>query len=298
MNRKIILFFIVSLALIIPSVSAQEVSINEKANQKSVKVIIDNEGNIHVKHVVNSSNSPKQMNLIDGIVQNLTVTDEEGKGQPLATMGNNDTVIILPSHNDSIVEYDLEQVLLQKDNVWTLNFRYLETTSFLLPEELDLIFVNDRSIYLDDKKGFTCHGCEVILEYSFNEPKKFVEVNWENEKFLVEIRTFADIDDFGFDQPAKKIGFKIKDSNQFVTIVIPLELLWEPYVVFLDDDEKLFHENNNNGTHAWINLRPDTTGEITIIGTTVVPEFPIIAPLAIGFLMILVIPLMRKFSLH
>ena len=298
MNRKIALFFIVSLALVIPSVSAQEINISEKVNQKSVKVIIDDDGGIHVKHVVNSSNSPKQMNLIEGIVQNLTITDEEGKKQALATVGNNDAVIILPSHNNSIVEYDLEQVLLQKDNVWKWDFRYLETTSFFLPEELDLIFVNDRSIYLDDKKGFTCHGCEMTLEYSFNEPKKFIEVNWEDKKFLVEIRTFADIEDFDFDQAAKKIGFKITDSNQFVTIVIPLELLWEPYAVFLDDDKKLFHENRNNGTHAWVNLRPDTAGEITIIGTTVVPEFPIIAPLAIGFLIILMIPLMRKLSLH
>ena len=52
MNRKIALFFIVSLILVIPSVSAQKSTSGEKANQKSVKVTIDNEGNIHVmKHV-------------------------------------------------------------------------------------------------------------------------------------------------------------------------------------------------------------------------------------------------------
>ena len=60
----------------------------------------------------------------------------------------------------------------------------------------------------------------------------------------------------------------------------------------------LFREYNNNGTHVWINLQPDTTGKISIIGTTVIPEFPIIAPLAIGFLVILAVPLIRKFSLH
>ena len=38
-------------------------------------------------------------------------------------------------------------------------------------------------------------------------------------------------------QPAKKISFKINDSNQFVTTVIPLELLWGPYAVFLDDEK-------------------------------------------------------------
>jgi hypothetical protein len=299
MNRKIALFFIISLVLVIPSASAQEIDVSEKANQKSVKVIIDNEGNVHVKHVVGSSNSPKQMNLVDGIVQNIAITDEEGKEQALATVGNNDAVIIFPSQNDSTVEYDLKQVLLQKDNVWTWDFRYLQTTSFILPDELDLIFVNDRPIYFDDKKrGFTCHGCQMTLEYSVDEPKKIMEVNWEDKKFLVEIRTFADIENFNFEQPEKLISFKINDSNQMVTTVIPLELLWGPYAVFLDDEKKLFHEYNNNGTHTWVSLRANTAGEITIIGTTVVPEFPIIAPLAIGFLMILVVPFMKKFSLH
>ncbi len=298
MNRIIALFFIVSMILVFPSVSGQEVSISEKVKQKSVKVIINNDESVHVKHIVSSSSSPRQMDLIEGTVQNLTITDEDGNEQLLAIAGNNDAVIIFPSHNDSIIEYDLEEVLFQKDNVWTWEFRYLEMTSFILPKDLDLVYVNDRPVNMGEKKGFACHGCQMILEYSVGEPKNTVEVDWEDKKFLVEIRTFADIEDFNFDQPAKKIGFKINDSNQFVTAVIPSELLWGPYAVFIGDDKKLFHEYNNNGTHAWINLRPDTTGEITIIGTTVVPEFPIIAPLAIGFLIILVMPFVKKFSLH
>jgi hypothetical protein len=299
MHRKIALFFIVSLILVIPSASAQEINVSAKADQKSVRVIIDNEGNVHVKHVVSSSNSPKQMNLIDGVIQNLAITDEEGKEQASATVGNNNAVIIFPSQNDSTVEYDLKQALLQKDNIWTWDFRYLQTTSFILPEKLDLIFVNDKPIYLDDKKkGFACHGCQMTLEYSFDEPKKIIEVNWEDKKFLVEIRTVTDIENFNFEQPEKLISFKTNDSNQMVTTVIPLELLWGPYAVFLDDEKKPFHEYNNNGTHTWVSLRPDAAGEITIIGTTVVPEFPIIAPLMIGFLMILVVPFIKKFSLH
>jgi len=249
-----------------------------------------------VKHIVSSSNSPKQMDLVGGVVKNLTITNEESKEQTLATIGN--AVLILPSHDGSIVEYDLDQALVQKDNIWTWNFKYLETTSFILPEELDLIFVNNRPVNIGDKNGFACHGCQMILEYSFNEPKNAMEVDWEDKKFLVEIRTFADIEGFDFEQHAKRMGFKVNDSNQFVTTVIPLELLWGPYAIFLDDQKQLFHEYNNNGTHTWISIRPDTTGEISIIGTTVVPEFPIIAPLAIGFLMILTIPLMKKFSLR
>ena len=298
MNTKIVIFTIVSLILVIPSVSAQEINIGEKANQKLVKVIISDEGDIHVKHIVSSSNSPKQVKLIDGVVQNLMINDEKGEEQLLTIIGNNDAVMISPSDNDSIIEYDLDNVLSQKDNVWTWNFRYLETTSFIFPEKLDLIFVNDIPVYLDDKNGITCHGCQMILEYSINEPKNIIEVNWEDKEFFVEIKTFADIENFNFDQPSKKMSFKTNDENQTITTVIPLELLWGPYAVFLDDDKISYHEYIKNETHVGINLRPDSSGEITIIATTVVPEFPIIAPLAIGFLIILVVPLIRKFNLH
>ncbi|MDH3203227.1 MAG: hypothetical protein OEL81_00945, partial [Nitrosopumilus sp.] len=131
-----------------------------------------------------------------------------------------------------------------------------------------------------------------------NEPKEIKQVNWTDKKFLVEIKTFAEIESFDFNQPTKEISFKLNSSNQSVTTVIPLELLWEPYTVFLDGKEILFNEYANNGTHVWLNMRPESSGEITIIGTTVVPEFPIIAPLAVGFLIILIIPFMKKFNLR
>jgi hypothetical protein len=313
MNTKIVIFTIVSLILVIPSVSAQEINIGEKANQKLVKVIISDEGDIHVKHIVSSSNSPKQVKLIDGAVQNLMINDEKGKEQLLTIIGDNDAVMIPPSDNDSIIEYDLNNVLSQKDNVQTWDFRYLETTSFIFPEKLDLIFVNDRPVNLDDKNGISCHGCQMILEYSINEPKNIMGVNWEDKEFFVEIRTFADIENFNFNQPAKNITFDVSGEYRFVTAIISTGLLAGPYSILLDDDEILFHEYNNNGTHVWISLKPETSGEITILGTTVIPktggeitilgttvilEYLIIALLTIGFLIILAVLLVKKFSLH
>ena len=298
MNTKISIFIIFSLILVIPSVNAQEVNITDKLNQKLIEVLISDEGDVHVKHIVGSSNSPKQVELVDGIVENLIITNEKGEEQSLTRIGNNDAVMVFPSANDSIIEYDLSGVLSEKNNVWTWEFRYLETTSFIFPEKLDLIFVNDRPINLIDRNGISCHGCQMILEYSIGEPKNIKKVNWEDKEFFVEIRTLANIENFNFNQPAKEISFNINNDNQYVTTVIPLELLWRPYTIFLDDEKIPFREYNNNGTHVWINLQPDTTGKISIIGTTVIPEFPIIAPLAIGFLVILAVPLIRKFSLH
>jgi len=298
MNMKVFGFLVIlSIISIIPIADAQ-ISIGEKAVQKSVEIIINSVGEVQVKHVVVSSNVPKQVELIDGTVLNLLVTDEQGKEKQVAVIGDNSGVLILPSNRNSIIEYNLDHVLSQKDSLWIWDFFYSETTTFTVPEEVDLLFANERPIFLGEKNGFVCHGCQMLLEYSINEPKKIKQVNWEDKKFLVEVRTLAEIESFDFNQSEKKISFKVNDSNKFVTTIIPLELLWEPYFVFLDEEKINEHKFNNNGTHVWLNVRPETSGEITIIGTTVIPEFPMITPLAIGFLIILVMPLMRKFNLR
>ena len=298
MNTKIFGFLIILFIISIIPVADAQISIGEKAVQKSVEVVIDSDGEVHVKHVVRSSNLPRDLELILGTVSNLSVTNEQGEEKLFSILGDNEGVLIETSKEDSIIEYDLDHVLSQKDDVWTWSFRYLETTSFIFPEEVDLIFVDERPVYFDEKKGISCHGCEMVLEYSINEPKNFKNVKWEDKEFVVEIRSHSNIDKFIFDQPTKSIIFDISEKNRFVTTIIPLELLWEPYLVYLDDEKIDQNKFNNNGTHVWLSIKPETTGEITIIGTTVIPEFPIIAPLTIGFLMILVVPLMRKFNLH
>jgi len=298
MNTKIFGFLIILLTISIIPVANAQISIGEKAMQKSVEVIINSVGDVHVKHVVKSSNSPNDLELIIGTVSNLSVTNEQGEEKLFSITGDNNGVLIQPSGNDYIIEYDLDQVLFQKDDVWTWNFRYLELTTFIFSEEIELIFVNENPVILGEQKGITCHGCQMVLEYSIDEPKIFKNVKWEDKEFVVEIRSHSNINNFIFDQPTKSIIFDISKDTRYVTTIIPLELLWEPYLVFLDDKKIDQHKFKNNGTHIWLNMKPETSGEIIIVGTTVIPEFPIIAPLAIGFLMILTVPLMRKFSLH
>jgi len=298
MNTKIFGFLIILFIISIIPVADAQISIGEKAVQKSVEVSINSVGEVHVKHVVRSSNLPRDLELILGTVSNISVTNEQGEEKLFSILGDNKGVLIETSKEDSIIEYDLDHVLSQIDDVWTWSFRYLETTSFIFPEEVDLIFVDERPVYFDENKGISCHGCEMVLEYSINEPKNFKNVKWEDKEFLVEIKSHSNIDKFIFNQPTKSISFYISEKNRFVTTIIPLELLWEPYSIFLNDEKIFFREINNNGTHVWLNIKPETTGEIIILGTTVIPEFPIIAPLAVGFLMILVVPLIRKFNLR
>jgi hypothetical protein len=272
MNTKIFgLLVILVIMSLVPLADAQ-ISIDEKANQKSVEVTINSDGEVHVSHVISSSNLPQDLQLIDGTVSNISVTNEQGDEELFSVFAEDTMILLQPSNEELIIEYDLEDVLIKIDNVWTWDFRYLETTNFFIPKEVDLFFVNERPVYLDDKKGFACHGCQMILEYTINEPKNIGHVNWQNKEYRVEIITLAEIENFDFSQSDKRISFKINNENRFVTTVIPLELLSGPYEVFLNDDKIFFNKSINNETHSWISMKPDTIGEISIIGTTVVSE--------------------------
>lgn len=298
MNSKIIVsFLILLLVLAVPQVSAQSESIQE-VNQKSVELTIDNEGNVSVVHQITNSGEPRMLKFVNGTISNLEFIDKFGRYEEIDFEKGMKEMPILPNQGEFFVKYDLSDALNLKDDVWSLDFRYFETTTFQLPKEVELIFVNQNPILLDGKKAFVCHGCEVILEYSFVEPKKLEYVNWETSKFIVEIVSFAEIENFEFNQSVKEISFNVNNANQYVTTIIPLELLWGPYAAFLNNEKIPYSEYINNGTHVWVNIKPETTGEVVIIGTTVIPEFPIIAPLAIGFLMIMIMPFVRKFNLH
>jgi len=258
-------FFIILLFIItIPTVYAQ-VSIGEEAKQKTVNVIINESNQIQVKHEVIAANSPKQLQLIDGVIRNLSVTDIEGNEKQFGTIGDNDGIIVFPSQKNIVVQYDLDDVLVLKNNVWTLDFRYLQTTNFIFPNEVDLVFVNDKPVYLGEKKGIACHGCQMILEYSINEPKILKNIKYDNKDFLIEIRSFAEIDEFNFNQLTKGINFHVNGENQFLTLIVPLQLLPESYDVLVDNERIYFHGYINNGTHVWINVRSDTTGMVSII---------------------------------
>ena len=100
MNTKIFGFLLVLLMISIIPVADAQISIGEKAVQKSVEVIINSVGDVHVKHVIRSSNVPIQVELIIGTVSNLLVTNEQGEEKQFAVIGNNSGVLILTSQGN------------------------------------------------------------------------------------------------------------------------------------------------------------------------------------------------------
>lgn len=294
-----IFFSLIALVLFssIPLVSAQ-ISIGSPAEQKLVKITIDQQGKVHVLHEIRDSNKPVQMNTIKGTLSNLKVIDIKGNDVEYGTtgLGNTTGITIFSSKNTVVIEYDLDDVLFLKNGMWTWDFLYLQTTTFILPKGLDLVYVNSIPVMLQDAKGITCHGCDAIIEYVLDQPTSTNQVQWEDSKFNVGIRSLTDVSSLNFDQTTKSFSFDVKEDNQLITVIIPLELLWSPYEVYLNDQKILKHEFFSNQTHAWLNIRPETSGTIKIIGTTVVPEFPVISPLFIGIAIIIGLQLKNRIN--
>jgi predicted DNA binding CopG/RHH family protein len=290
------------LILVIPTSHAQ-LTIGANAEQKSIEIKLDTDGTVSVKHIVSSSNMPVTVNLFLGTISNLIVTNENSE-DVLENVGisydpkGNQSIVIFPSKQNSIIEYNLDNII-PKDNLLTIQTSYPETYSIIFSDEIELIFINDNIVFLENKKGILLnYGGSATIQYYSNIPKIIKEVQWEENKFNVEIITDSKIDKFNFEQTSKSISFQVNEENKHITIIMSEEMLGGPYLIFLDDEKIKFNKTMKGENHIVLNMKPEVSGEIVIIGTTVIPEFPIFAPLAIGFLIILTLPLMRKFSLH
>ena len=272
------------------------------AYQKSTHLIIDELNNIEAKHVIGFSNDPVMVNLFEGaITESITVTNEDGKELEFAIVGMSDygAVTIFSADKNTIIKYNLENMFRQSDNLLTLNIGYPKTFGILFSEKTDQIFLNNQIIQLGDKKGISINGGGYVnVDYYSEMPKIIQEVQWKEDKFDVEIITDSEIDEFNFDQESKSISFQVNEKNKFVTISMEEELLGGPYVILLNDEKIQYTKSSSKENYVSLSMKPESPGKIIIIGTTVIPEFSMFIPLIMGFVIILTVPFMKKFSLH
>ena len=303
MNNQIYLIVLfLALVTVIPTASAQ-LSLGGEANQKLIEVKLDKSEIVNVKHVIAAPNMPVNVNLFNGVItESVMVTNDDGDEKQFGLVNDgrgNQSVTIFPSKSNIIIKYDLEDASTLYENLWTVKIQYSETYSVIFSEEIDLFFLNNNIIKLEDKKGISVNnGGNVIIQYHDKVSKIIEEVRWEEHKFNVEIITNSKIDKFNFDQELKSISFQVNEKNKFVTISMEEELLGGPYVILLNDEQITYTKYPTKENHISLSMKPESSGEIIIIGTTVIPEFSMFLPLIMGFLIILTVPFMKKFSLH
>ena len=303
MNNQIYLIVLfLALVTVIPTASAQ-LSLGGEANQKLIEVKLDKSEIVNVKHVIAAPNMPVNVNLFNGVItESVMVTNDDGDEKQFGLVNDgrgNQSVTIFPSKSNIIIKYDLEDASTLYENLWTVKIQYSETYSVIFSEEIDLFFLNNSIIELENKNGISVNnGGNVIIQYHDKVSKIIEEVRWEEHKFNVEIITNSKIDKFNFDQELKSISFQVNEKNKFVTISMEEELLGGPYVILLNDEQITYTKYPSKENHISLSMKPESSGEIIIIGTTVIPEFSMFLPLIMGFLIILTVPFMKKFSLH
>ena len=299
MNQIIFLSLIIFALITVPVANAQ---LGAPAYQKSSQLIIDEFNNIEAKHVIGFSNDPVRINLFEGaITDSITVTNENGKELEFAIVGMGDygSVTIFSADENTIIKYNVRDMFRYSENLITLNIGYPKTFGILFSEKIDQIFLGNQIIQLGDKKGISINGGGYVnVEYYSEMQKKIQEVQWKEDKFNVEIITDSKIDEFNFDQESKSISFQVNEKNEFVTINMEEKLLGGPYVILLDDEKIEFSQYSIKENYISLAIKPESSGEIMIIGTTVIPEFSMFIPLIMGFMIILTVPLMKKFSLR
>ena len=249
------------------------------APHEVLKVIIDETGTAHVIHAVNNTNhsmAPIQVDLINGNVTNFNVTDASGNPVEYGKMMKTTPSIILNTQrNMTLIKYDLINAVTNNDGVWKWNyFEPLDTdfTAFHFPQGVDVVWANDRPVYIGNH-GLGQHGNGFKLEYVINEPVTAQNIKWNNNNFIVGVRSLAQPESYVFDQSQKTYAFSVNKANVPITVIMPQVLLGGPYDVTLDGKATLHQVFHKNGTHVWIGLNPEkSSGTILITGTTLGQE--------------------------
>src|SRR3990170_6959083 len=211
MNLKKILVTLVIVGLFFSMSEAfGQITFGEKP-QQIIKIIIDENGIAHVTHEVEGSvKTTQQVETVVGKMLNFSVVDRDGNDVQHLTLEKDPIAVVLPPSNRDMIfiRYDLSDVIVLKDGMWTWRWVGIEATNFYFPKNVDMIWINDRPIYIGEK-GIRQHGGAMTLEYVPDEPIISKKVVWEDKKFEVGIKTLTDIDVFEFNQLGKRITFNI-----------------------------------------------------------------------------------------
>jgi len=263
-----LIVLVLALITVIPAASAQ-LSLGTEANQKLIEVKLNKSEIVNVKHIISASGVPVSVNLFDGVsAESIIVTNSNGDENQFGLVGYGEaleSITIFPSESDIIIKYNLEDASTSYENLWTVRIGYSETFDILFHKEIDMFFLNNTIIQLENKNGITVNGGgNAIIQYYDKIPKIIEEVSWEQNKFDIEIITNSKIDNFNFNQESKNITFDINEKNKFLTISMEEELVGSPYVILLNNEKILYNKSLNKENYVLLSMKPQAVGEITI----------------------------------
>lgn len=257
-----------SILFVIPVAAAQS-----PAFQESMDIVVGPAGDAVVAHTVRGDSERGRLPLVQGNITDMTVRNAEG-GDVIYDRPDGHTILIGSSESDVTVRYVVDGALVQEGSMWVWDFLYSDAALFTFPNEIDTVYINQRPVYLGGE-GIRCHGCQMRLEFTPDEPVWLYDVVWGDHTFVVAVRSHDTVGPVTLHRASMSIDFEVERGGEMVTVMVPRQMLGEPYRAYLDGEGVWHHEYRNNGTHVWVNVRPPHPGMITLAGSSVILEFPV-----------------------
>lgn len=300
---KLLIACVIAITIFSTTAAFAQTSIGGPPNE-DIKVRLDENGAAHVVHVVQgNATGAVHVETIAGNLANFTVTDQFNNSVQYSTINQSPmSILLLPTQrNVTLIKYDIPNALTDNNGLWSWNY-YAPSdaafTDFYFPKGVDMIWSQDRPVYLGDKPGLRQIGNGMYLAYTINEPETIQTVQWQNQTFNVGVRTLANVGAPVFDQSSKAYAFNIDKADSYVTVIMPKALLWGPYQATINTNQTLTNQFNDNGTYVWIGMKPSQNGTLQITGTTAIPEFPMFVPLAIAISVVVALRFSNKLNFN
>ena len=294
-KKVLIIIFSIVLISITPQVFAEEdldVLLAENnavlIEQQQIIFELGQYSDVKVKHVIETgvwnADRPRVIEIIPGAHSNLTVVDEDGDRLSFShdkeTFEESKYIILNQKlgNYDLIVEYNLENFMELRNELWGKNFLFSSDVMVMLDESIELIFVNSRPVDVIEANGINCIGCNMMLEYFQNENWRIEEISGIEENFDIQFLSNEKISDIEFIQGGTQLlNFNVKDKEQLFVLKIPMENFLNPYEVYftekddisLDQVDKIRKtEFSQNETHVNLSFRTSGEGTVSIVGAT------------------------------
>ena len=296
MEKKIlIIIFSIVLISVSPQVFADDeldALLAEKngvlIEQQSIVFEVGKHTDSKIKHVIETgawnSDRPRIIEIFPGTQSNLTVIDEDGDRLDFShdkeTFEESRYIILNQKlgNYDLIVEYDLEDFMELKDNLWKKDLRVGFDVMIMFEEDVELIFTNSRPVDVSDARGINCIGCGLTLEY-FDDEKNFIEeISTTKNNFEVEFLSNDEVFEVEFIEGGTNLlNFDVKNKDQIFILSIPHENFLNPYDVYftekddtsLDQIDKIRKtEFSQNETHVKLSFRTFGEGIVSVVGAT------------------------------
>jgi hypothetical protein len=277
--------------LSILEIFSQQLIFAQVTQEDFLTVEVSREGDAKITQGITPSTTVSRIAVkpITQDISNILAIDENNVVLSFSDSGGVITIDTLGSANVTLTYNANDIVSKATPDIWELDYNSSGIQStIVLPKMSEIIYVNDIPIDIVENVVTMPTG-EVSVRYKIKsvDSKNFM-VAWEEKKYIVQVVTASDVQDFGFEQSSKSIGMTL-DTSLATLVIIPKSLIGGPYTVTSPSGQPVdFRQYYQNSSHSWIRVEPNEMNSIRIVGTTVVPEFPFL-PLSAGLAVFIVL---------